>query len=346
MSASATNPAVQQPDTNPLEQPDPLALSMSAQQPKARPTIAPATPTTTAPALPVSGLSGMPGLQPPAHAPDTGLPVSGLGTTAASAPPAASPATPTSATSAPGAVSLAPTDPNNPLTAQTISAGPTADRFGIANNQLQNTIQNILNPQFAADQRTLAQNAAARGQVGSGMFRTSLGNLDLARQQDLDSTASNFLNNALTGSINDAYQNVGIAQQQQGFQNQQQQEAFGNSLQQLLAGSEGDPASLQLALSQLYGGQAASAGQAAASAAGAKTAQNASSGQLNQILGILQGTTPTIGAPSTGPTGGAGTDPFTLPPNFGLPTVGTASGGSALPYASAYSSYDPSYYGY
>lgn len=212
-----------------------------------------------------------------------------------------------SVTAPQGAVNLTPTDPNNPLTAQTITPGPMADRFGIANSRLDSLIHDKLDPQFEADQRRLGQNAAARGQVGSGMFRTSLGDLDLARQHDINAAGTGFLNDALNGSIGDAWNGIGLAERQQGFQAGQQQTAFnqnmsiqqltdqltnssfGRSLQQALLGGQGDPSQIALILSQMFSGQAGAAGNAAANYGAASTANKGQDATTAAILKYLQG---------------------------------------------------------
>lgn len=194
-----------------------------------------------------------------------------------------------------------PTDANNPLTAQTLSVGPTADRFKLAQDQWAN-FDRATAPQYQASLRDALRAGAAAGGLGSGQLRTSLGDLANQRALALDTQRTGLLNEALGGSIEDAYRNVGIAQQQQGFQQGQQQQAFGNelaslgmgdqlknssfnrSLQQLMMGGQGNPADTQLALSGLFGQQAGQAGQT--------------------LADLIRGRTANNGAPSGAPSGG------------------------------------------
>lgn len=161
---------------------------------------------------------------------------------------------------APG-VSLTPTTVDNALTNDTIAPGPMADRFKIAQDEWQNFV-NATQPQYDAQIRDAERNAFGAGRGVSGALRTSLGDLANQRLLALDTQKNAFLNKALSGSIEDAYRNIGIAQQQQGFQAGQQSTAFNQALQQLLAGSSGDPTQTALILSSIFGGQGQNLGQA------------------------------------------------------------------------------------
>ncbi len=179
-----------------------------------------------------------------------------------------------------GGVNLTPTTAGNALTNQTISPGPATDRFKIAQDQY-DAAQQASQPGYDASLRDANRHAFGQGRGVSGQLRTSLGDLAANRATELDSQRRGFLDNALTGSIQDAYNNLGIAQQQQGFQNTQQQEAFGNAIQQALAqeqltngafgrsaateqaGYANDPSQIALILSQIFGSQATGAGNAA-----------------------------------------------------------------------------------
>lgn len=188
-----------------------------------------------------------------------------------------------------------PTDANNALTNQTLSVGDTADRFRLAQDQWSN-FERATNPQYQATLRDTLRAGAAAGGLGSGQLRTSLGNAQNNRELQLDTQRNDLLNNALGGSIDDAYRNVGIAQQQQGFQQGQQQQAFGNeiagadlnerltsgsfnrALQQMMQGQSGNPAQTQLALSEIFGNQSSAAGQSLADLIAGMSARNASGG--------------------------------------------------------------------
>lgn len=154
---------------------------------------------------------------------------------------------------APG-VNLSPTTVDNALTNDTIAPGPMADRFKIAQDQWQNFV-NATDPQYQAALRDAQSRAFGAGRGVSGALRTSLGDLANQRSLALDTQKNSFLNNALSGSIEDAYRNLGIAQQQQAFQAGQQGTAFNQALQQLMAGSQGDPSQIALMLSGIFGSQ-------------------------------------------------------------------------------------------
>lgn len=187
-----------------------------------------------------------------------------------------------------GSVKTTPTDPNNPLTAQTLSVGDTTDPVKQA-MAAWDTFRQSTDPQYQAALRDANRMAAAGGAIGSGALNTSLGDIASTRANALDTARQSLLENALGTKNENAYRDVGIAQQQQGFQNQQQQQAFGNALQQLLAGSSGDPSQIMLALAGLYGGQATAGGQAAAGLGASKAGNQSTGSVLAQLLGSLGG---------------------------------------------------------
>lgn len=177
-----------------------------------------------------------------ATAPTTPSPAASTVTPASASPSASTPTTdanglPTTsgAMSAGNAVNLTPATPSNSLTNMTIAPGQLADRYGIAQTKLQSLIHDTLDPQFAADNRDSIRSAAAAGAIGSGQLNTSLGDILARRTHDINSASTSFLGNALNSSIDDAYKNVGIAQQQQNFQQNQQNTGFNQqvTLQQL-----------------------------------------------------------------------------------------------------------------
>lgn len=170
---------------------------------------------------------------------------------------------------------------NTDYTNKTITPGAGVDRLALAKSNFDN-FRTSTEPEYEATLRKAGQSGAAAGQVGSGMLRGSLGDIGLSRTRDLQSAETGFLNDATAGSIDDNYRNIGIAQQQQGFQSGQQQSAFnqGITLQQLQEmlrsgafgraatttqmGYEGNPSDTGLALSGYYGDQAGQAGASAA----------------------------------------------------------------------------------
>jgi len=170
-------------------------------------------------------------------------------------------------------------DPVKDLRNVQITPGAMLDRFALANQQF-DTFANATSPQYQAALRDATRAAAGAGRLGSGMLRTSYGDLANQRNQQLDTQRENLFQNALLGSVNDAqtqFQDLLQSQNQlSGMQNQafnqgvtgaQLQEAltsgaFNRALQTLVAGSQGNPADTQLALSQIFGNQSAAAGSA------------------------------------------------------------------------------------
>lgn len=211
----------------------------------------------------------------------------------AAAPPPASTPTPGAPPPAPiplatssGASPYATASTNTPGGAfdyltKTIAPGAGVDRLALAKSNFQN-FKDSTEPEYEATLRKAGQSGAAAGQVGSGMLRGTLGDIGLSRTRDLQSAQTGFLNDATNGSIDDNYKNIGIAQQQQGFQSGQQQNAFGQGvtqaqLEEMLKsgafgrasttaglGFEGNPSDTALSLSGYYGNQAGQAGAGAA----------------------------------------------------------------------------------
>ena len=214
--------------------------------------------------------------------------------------------------------------PENTLTNQQISVAPTADRFALAQQKMSDFV-NQSNPAYQAALREATQRSAAAGGLGSGMLRTSYGNAELARENQMNTAQNQFLTNALEGTIGDAYKNADLATQQQGFQNTQQQDAFRNqvlqqelanqmqqqgfnqAVQQLNSGSTGSPADMGVLLSQIFGTQATGSANAAGQIAqGVQGQQNAQT-QQQMLLAYLNsmGINPQ-GTGAAGTTGAAG----------------------------------------
>lgn len=103
----------------------------------------------------------------------------------------------------------------------TIQPGPATDRLALAKSNFE-TYSKATDPAYQKSLRDATAKAAGVGQLGSGQLRTSYGDLAANRALQLDTQKQNFLDEATKGAIEDAYKNVGIAQQQQGFQAQQQ----------------------------------------------------------------------------------------------------------------------------
>jgi hypothetical protein len=215
-------------------------------------------------------------------------------------PPTAPQALGSAATSTPYApgVSTYATNPSNDLRGQTIVPGQMADRNQIAQNQI-NTWNASSAPQYQADVRSATSQAAGGGQLGSGQLRTSLGNLAYNRDVQRNAAQSNYLSAAQTGSIDDAYKNIGIAQQQQQFQAGLQNQTFNQGLQALQAGSTGNPTDTQLALSGIYSNNANNASNATSNLIGGSSA-NAGQQSIQQILqGLYNPTYPSMPVPTT-----------------------------------------------
>ena len=133
-------------------------------------------------------------------------------------------------------VNLTPTTIDNALTNYTISPDNTVDRVKLAQDALQSTIQNVLDPQFHTNERDANRYNFGAGRGVSGIARTNQGDIVSDYNRQKANLANTLLNAATNGSIEDLYRNIGIAQQQQGFQAGQQKTAFDEGLQQLLAG--------------------------------------------------------------------------------------------------------------
>lgn len=189
------------------------------------------------PELPGTMPGGMPNAAPtamPAAVPAAGGILTsgagdGFGSSAPSAP-APTPAPPPAAGGSP--VALTPTNPDNPLTSQTIGAGQLADRFALAQQKYDQFVQST-DPSYQAALRDAKRAGAAAGGLGSGQLRTSIGDLAGQRANAMDVQRQGAFTDAMGGSIDDAWKSIGLAERQQGFQNTQQQQAFANELRRM-----------------------------------------------------------------------------------------------------------------
>ena len=226
-------------------------------------------------------------------------------TGAATPLPAAQPLTPMPAQGlGPGAAGTA-TDPNNALTTQTLARAPGADRFQLAQDRFQTFTQQT-DPAYQAALRDANRMGAAAGGLGSGQLRTSFGNLANQRANQLDTGRDTFMQNALEGTIADSFGDVGIAQQQQGFQNQQQQQAFQNELARLGFDDSMANSAFGRALQTFMAGQTGGTGANTSLAVGNQlTGQgNDALGTLNNLIKQQSATTPGIGTPPFNPNAG------------------------------------------
>lgn len=110
--------------------------------------------------------------------------------------------------------------------AQAIGHGP--DRFQLAQDQW-NQFVNQTDPQYQAAIRAATQNAAAHGRMQSGMLTTDYGNLANQRALALDTQRNQFLDSALSGTIQDRLNNASALS---GLEGQQYGQGY-NSRQEL-----------------------------------------------------------------------------------------------------------------
>lgn len=224
-----------------------------------------------------------------------------------------------------GNVALSKTDPNNSLLGQTIARAPGADRFKLAQDNV-NTWNEATQPQFEADLRAAKRIGAGKGQLGFGQLRTRQGDITEARDTQRNALQKQYFNDALENAIRDSFGDVGVAQQQQGFQQGQQESAFGQgvtqtqledqltnsdfgrALQQAIFGSQGSPADTQLALANYFSRQ----GQNAGTAAGAQGKASAAQSTGNTYLDALRQYLESLGM-------GGGQTGTTAPDTIGLP---------------------------
>lgn len=243
------------------------------------PTAVPGGSTVTSTAVPTNPVPASPALLP--------LPVQGLG---------------------PGAAGT-PTNPANPLTQQTLSRAPTADRFQLAQDRFQQFTEQT-SPAYQAALRDATRMGAAAGGLGSGQLRTSIGDLAAQRDLNLRTNERGFLTDALEGTIADSFGDVGIAQQQQGFQNQQQQQAFENELRRIGFTEDMINSAFGRGLATWNAGQAGGTGSGTGLAVGGNT-QAGGDAALDALMGLIRnqgaagggggGTVPTPTSPATGP---------------------------------------------
>lgn len=194
----------------------------------------------------------------------------------------------------PGATGT-PTNAANPLTNQTISRAPTADRFQLAQDRFK-TFTDQTAPAYQAALRDANRYGAAAGGLGSGQLRTSLGDLGAQRDLNLRTAERGFLTDALEGTIADSFGDVAIGQQQQGFQNQQEQQAFENELRRIGFSEDMINSAFNRNLAQWNAGQAGGTGSGTGLAVGGNT-QATGDAALDALMGLIRnqgasGTTP------------------------------------------------------
>lgn len=191
-------------------------------------------------------------------------------------------------------VQLQGTDASNDLRGQTISRDPTQDREALANQYTDNWIKSS-EPYYQRDLRQATTRGAAQGKLGSGELRTSLGDLAINRGVQADTMRSNFLTNALEGSINDQFRDVANAQQQQAYQTGLQNQTFNQDLQRFQAGGSGDLYNTQLDQANNAANRASGYSDSLSDLIGSTTAGNAQSAEnekLRKELEALRGGVP------------------------------------------------------
>lgn len=124
-----------------------------------------------------------------------------------------------------GAVPAAPAATNASLLGKTITPQNIIDRFGLAQDKF-DAFAKSTDPAYQATLRDTNRYNFGAGRGVSGMARNSIGDVATQRTNALDTQRTNFLTDALTGTIEDLYRNIGIEQQQQGFQKDLSDTAF------------------------------------------------------------------------------------------------------------------------
>lgn len=241
--------------------------------------------------------------------PRTALPPAPAGAPTALPPTAAAPAT------SGVAPRLDPTDPNNALTAQTIQPGSALDRLQVAREQYDTFVQGT-DPAYQSALRDANRLGAAGGGLGSGQLRTRFGDLAANRGTELDVKRDTVFQDAMLGGVDDARFSTGVAQQQQGFQNQQQQQAFMNELSRLGFDDSMLNSAFGRSLQTWMAGQTGGTGSASGAVYGANVA-----GQGNNALDALANLTRSNAAATTPP--GAPPLPALPPPPPRSSTVAT-----------------------
>lgn len=183
-------------------------------------------------------------------------------------------------------------DPQNDLRSQQIMPGASIDRFKLAGEQF-GTFADSTNSAYQAALRDATRAGAGAGRLGSGMLRTSYGDLANQRTQQLDTERGNLFQNALLGSVQDAQQNYNNLLAQQAFQSGSQNQAFQQGIQGLTlqdqltnsafnrammqntAGQANSPYDARLLQSQLLGSQSSAAMQALQGLMSGQSAANA-----------------------------------------------------------------------
>lgn len=170
-------------------------------------------------------------------------------------------------------------DPANDLRSQQITPGEGIDRFKLANEQF-DTYSKSTDPAFQLALRRANEAAAATGRLGSGMLRTSFGDLGNQRSLDLQNERDKLFQDALSGSVQDAQTRFQDLMQEQGYQTGAQNQAFNQNvtgqtlqnnltnsafqraLQMMQSGYSGDPGLAMQYMSALESGNAEAANQA------------------------------------------------------------------------------------
>ncbi len=230
-----------------------------------------------------NGIGGASG-SPPPFASGADGPAAGVGPSDALNPNAQPSATGVPPIAGTPGLDAAPTVANTTtsLASDTANNPAGVDRYGLATRMLGDFAKSS-DPYYQKSLRDATSQAAGAGRLGSGQLRTSLGDLAYNRDLQLNSAGNSFLTNALGGSIDDAYKNYGLAQEDQrtafgqGATQIQLEEAlrqgdFSRYLALLNAGEANNPTNTALTLSGQYNNQAGQAAQGAAGLVGSSVA--------------------------------------------------------------------------
>lgn len=178
------------------------------------------------PMAPVNRRAPMAAPNTPNVTPSPAAGVSPLPQTGAAPTPAPVPAAPQ-----PNYASVTPINPQADLRGQQIAPGETPDRLAFANQRFDQFMSDSA-PQVEAQRRDLLKNGAAMGRVGSGMLRTSFGDLASELNRQATNERSRLFTNAAEGSIGDQQNNRAELRGERDYQVGQEASAFNRGRQE------------------------------------------------------------------------------------------------------------------
>ena len=206
-----------------------------------------------------------------------------------------------------------PVNPETDLRNFTITPSALLDRFKLAQEQY-GTFADATSPQYDAALRDAARAAAATGRLGSGMLRTSYGDLANTRARELTNQRDALFQQALLGSVQDAQMQFEDLMREQEYQTSAQDQAFRQAitaanlqealtsgafqraLQTLTAGQVDSPADAQQWMAKVLGDQSTGAGQAfALLMQGLAQGRNTNAIDYEKLAAIMRGGPSSIG---------------------------------------------------